>query len=70
MKPQFVWIGNRIVHLANVQYIEVQSPNLVTVWLVPDKEIQFVNEDAQALIAVLEDGYMTHILTQRAGARS
>lgn len=70
MKPQFVWIGNRIVHLANVQYIEVQGPNLVTVWLVPDKEIQFVNEDAQALIAVLEDGYMTHRPTQRAGARS
>jgi hypothetical protein len=62
MKPHFVRIGDRILNLAIVQLIEVDGPNLLNVYLMPNKElIQYANEEAHTLLAVLEGGSMTQV---------
>lgn len=65
MKPQFIHIGNRILNLSSVQFIEIIGPNLLNVHLMPNQElIQYEDEEARALLGVLRTGYMAHVLSQ------
>jgi hypothetical protein len=69
MKPHFIHIGDRILNLATVLLIEVEGPNLLNVYLMPNKElIQYANEEAHALLAILKTGYMTHVQTEAEAA--
>jgi hypothetical protein len=62
MKPQLIRIGSRILYLSSVQFIEIKGQNLLNVHLMPNQElIQYENEEAQALLAALGTGYMTHV---------
>jgi hypothetical protein len=65
MKPQVIQIGNRILNLAQVQYMVVQGPNLVDVYLAPNQDlIQYAEGEAGALLATLDAGYTAHVLTE------
>jgi hypothetical protein len=70
MKEQlFVRIGNRVLNLAGVRYMDVEGQGkLVNVHFAPDHTIQYIGDEAEALIAVLETGYMRHIHTESEAA--
>jgi hypothetical protein len=54
MKP-FIRVRSRILNTAQIQRIEVEGPNLVNVYLVPDRFEQFTEDEAGALLDVLQD---------------
>jgi hypothetical protein len=65
MKPQLIRAGKNILNLANVQRMTVEGPNRLNVYLMPHQElVQFGGEEAQALLAALEDGYITNVRTE------
>ena len=57
---KLVQIGSRILNLDAVRYIEVDSPNLVNVYLTEGTELQYIEAEAHALLAILA-GYAKKI---------
>ena len=69
LKPTLIRVGSRILNLDAVRYMEVEgvtgkesdSPTIINVHLRQDWTIQFTEREAEALLAILKDGYMRHI---------
>jgi hypothetical protein len=59
VKQQFIWIGDRILNLANVRYMQVESEFLVNVYFSGDQMIQYEEDEAHALLAALGTGYVS-----------
>jgi hypothetical protein len=68
-KPSLIQIGNRIVNLDAVRYMEIDGPNIVNVYLPDDVTLQFIKADAHALLAVLNDGYVRKIECREQGSK-
>lgn len=61
MKPQFLRVGSIILNLANVEYMEVKGPNLVVAYMGSTERLEFIEDEAKALLVFLEAECMTHI---------
>lgn len=62
-KPSLIKIGNRILNLNAVKYVEL-GPGVVNVYFVDHPAsgpLQFTGLEAQAFLALLGPGYMTEI---------
>jgi hypothetical protein len=61
-KPSLIKIGNRILNLNAVKYVEL-GPGVVNVYFVDDAAsgLQFAGNEAVAFLALLGPGYMTEI---------
>lgn len=61
MKPQLIRIGTRILNLEMVEYIDIEGPDLVNVHLASQEVLQYIEEEAHALVAILDSGYAIQI---------
>jgi|RhiMetdeSRZDD1v2_1073273.scaffolds.fasta_scaffold1327326_2 hypothetical protein len=53
--PHLVRVGNRIVNLNAVRYIDIEGPNLVNAYLNEQTEVQFTEEEAQSFLRLISD---------------
>ncbi len=60
-RPSLIQIGNRILNLNAVQYLETDGPQIVRVHLSEGQELEFIEAEAEALMAVLRSGYLLEI---------
>ena len=58
---KLIQIGSRILNLDAVRYMEINGSNLVNVHLTEGQELQYIDLEAQALLAVLDAGYVKKI---------
>ena len=59
MKPVLIRVGNRILNLDAVRYVEIEGPHLVNVYIAGRKEpLQFTEEDARTFLLILDGGYV------------
>jgi hypothetical protein len=59
MKPRFIRIGDCILNLDHVKRIDIESPDLLNVYMVPTGElIQSEEKDAHTLLDALKTGYL------------
>jgi hypothetical protein len=58
---KFIRIGARILNLDAIRYLQIEGDNLVNVYLAEGQELQYIEAEAQALLAALESGYMKTI---------
>ena len=56
-RPHLIQIGDRILNLDAVWYIDIESADLISVRL-PDHKLQFEAHDARTLLAALNSGYV------------
>ena len=58
-KPVLIHVGDRILNLDAVRYVEIEGPHLVNVYITDRKEpLQFTEEDARTLLQILDGGYV------------
>jgi len=58
-RPNLIHVGDRVLNLDAVRYLEIEGPHLINVFIVDRVEpLQFTEEDARDLIAILNDGYV------------
>jgi hypothetical protein len=66
LKPSLIYIGDRVLNLEAVRYIEIEGPHLVNVYITDRKEpLQFTEEDAHALVDILNNGYVEPAIVPR-----
>jgi hypothetical protein len=59
LRPSFIHVGDRVLNLEAVRYIEIEGPHLVNVYITDRKEpLQFTEQDAHALVEILNAGYV------------
>jgi hypothetical protein len=59
LRPSLIHVGDRVLNLEAVRYIEIESPHLVNVYITGRKEpLQFTEQDAHTLVDILNDGYV------------
>jgi hypothetical protein len=59
LRPSLIHVGDRVLNLEAVRYIEIEGPHLVNVYITDRKEpLQFTEQDAQALVEIMNDGYV------------
>jgi hypothetical protein len=57
--PSLVCVGNRVLNLDAVRYMEIEGPHLVNVYIMDRKEpLQFTEDDAHALVEILNSGFV------------
>ncbi len=65
MRTQFIRIGSRILNLESIQFIEIDGPDLLRVFLAPNQfQIEYLDEEARALLAILNSGHVRRMLTE------
>jgi len=58
-RPVLIHVGDRILNLDAVRYVEIEGPHLVNVYITDRKEpLQFTEEDARTLLEILNGGYV------------
>jgi len=58
-RPVLIRVGDRILNLDAVRYVEIEGPHLVNVYITDRKEpLQFTEEDARTLLQILDGGYV------------
>jgi hypothetical protein len=58
-RPSLIHVGDRVLNLDAVRYIEIEGPHLVNVYITDRKEpLQFTEDDAHALVEMLNCGYV------------
>jgi len=58
-RPFLIHVGDRILNLNAVRYVEIEGPHLVNVYISDRKEpLQFTEEDALKLLEILNEGYV------------
>ena len=61
---QLIRIGKNIINVTQVRRIEIESPEIVNVYLATETEpVRFVQDEARALMATLGPEYVTHVKT-------
>jgi hypothetical protein len=56
LRPSLIHVGDRVLNLEAVRYIEIEGPHLVNVYITDRKEpLQFVEEDAHTLVEILNN---------------
>jgi hypothetical protein len=59
VRPSLIHVGDRVLNLEAVRYIEIEGPHLVNVYIADRHEpLQFTEQDAHALIEILNEGYV------------
>lgn len=59
LSTSLVCVGDRVLNLEAVRYMEIEGPHLVNVYITDRKEpLQFTEDDAQALLEILNTGYV------------
>ena len=63
LRPSLVYVGDRVLNLEAVRYIEIEGPHLVNVYITDRKEpLQFTERDAHTLIEILNAGYVHPVI--------
>jgi hypothetical protein len=58
-RPVLIRVGDRILNLDAIRYVEIEGPHLVNVYITDRKEpLQFTEEDAGTLLRILGEGYV------------
>ena len=58
-RPSLIHVGDRVLNLEAVRYIEIEGPHLVNVFITGRNDpLQFVEEDAHTLVEILNRGYV------------
>lgn len=58
--PNLIQIGNRIFNVNAIRHIEIEGPKVINVFLFEDNlPFQFVDDDAEALLIILNAGYVS-----------
>lgn len=66
LRPSLILVGDRVLNLEAVRYIEIEGPHLVNVYITDRKEpLQFTEEDAHALVEILNSGYVQPAIEPR-----
>jgi hypothetical protein len=61
-KPNLVQIGNRILNINAIRYIEIEGPQIVNVHLFEEERpLQFIDAEGDALMAALNTGYVYRV---------
>ena len=61
---QLIRIGKNIVNVAHIRRIVIDGPEVVNVYLAAESTpLQFIEEEARALMAALGPEYVSHIKT-------
>jgi hypothetical protein len=59
LRPSLIHVGDRVLNLKAVRYIEIEGAHLVNVYITDRKEpLQFTEGDARGLIEILNSGYV------------
>ncbi|MGA2183414.1 MAG: hypothetical protein ABSH47_10325 [Bryobacteraceae bacterium] len=59
LRPSLIHVGDRVLNLEAVRYIEIEGPHLVNVYITERKEpLQFTEQDARTLVEILNGGYV------------
>jgi hypothetical protein len=62
LKPNLIQIGNRILNINAIRYLEIDGPQVVNVHVYEEAlPLQFVEAEADALLAVLDTGYVCKV---------
>ena len=58
-RASLIRIGNRILNLDAVRYVEIEGPHLVNVYITDREEpLQFNEDAARTLLEMLDEGYV------------
>ena len=58
-RPNLIVVGDRVLNLEAVRYLEIEGPHLVNVFITGRNDpLQFTGPDAHTLIDILNSGYV------------
>ena len=70
-RPTLIQIGPRILNVAAIRYIELDGNKIANVYITEmERPLQFIEDECQALMAVLETGYLNKIELQQRGCNT